>query len=50
MGFLNKKDSQWERVNKNIDGAAGNLSRIGREGEGERKRFSFLGRRGGDRE
>jgi len=50
MGFLDKKGSQWDRVNQNVDNENGFLGRIGREGEGERKRFSFLGRRGGDRE
>jgi len=51
MGFLDRKDSQWDRINKNVDNENGFLGRIGRNAEqGERKGFSFLGGRGGERE
>jgi len=50
MGFLDKKDSQWDRVNRNVDNETGFLNRISRNAEqGEKKRFSFFGR-GGRRE
>lgn len=51
MGFLDKKGSQWDRVNQNINNETGFLGRISKNAEqGEKKRFSFFGGRGGDRE